>query len=356
MRLIKVLAVCRKFCPALALSLLAITLNACASSDGAKESSGTFESPLDGMYPRTVGDWSEVRVTAIALCHPNDYWVIQVDGLATGGDGQSLDRYIEGIVRPDGVIVRPKAYYLDNPGPYCPGEGGPSVGDAVGIPDVVKGARQTAWIWFEGIRDFITADESSRLILILTDNGFSTGNRYYIRPWNSSDPKVESGTSASPDMSGRVDLATMQQAITRQLGEGICGAPNDDGIVPGALWERKLLVKLPEISANQFCDSFDNKDAYFAWFPTEIDLDLYLESVIAAGFDAGVDFSVNNELHSLNSNDDGDILIGNNGMIAYSENGLANYQLDWGNDWILVSNWGELFAYICLRTSCPTVP
>lgn len=348
MHLLKILNVYKKFYPALALSLLAITLNACASSDGAKESSGTFESPLDGMYPRTVGDWSDVMVTAIALCHPNDYWVIRVDGLATGGDGQSLDRYIEGIVRPDGVIVRPKAYYLENPGPYCPGEGGPSVSDAVGIPDVVKGARQTAWIWFEGIRDFITAEDLNRLALILTDTGYSGGNRSYIRPWISPDARIETGVSASPEMSGKIEsLMTMADALGRYRGDGECRVNVETGVDAREIWERKLFAQLPENSENVLCS-----DVYLLWFPTDTDLWQYLESAITGADEAAINFQ-DTELRFLGGGEPG-ILIGFNGIVASPFGSLSEYERDWGKDhWIRVSNWAELTDLVCLLATCP---
>ena len=168
--------------------LLALVLASASCSGNSNQAvsdsvnTGSASAPIDGIGPLTVGDWTDLTVKAVALCYPNDFWVIEVSGVAAKKEGQSLDRYIEGLVGSKGVIYRLYRYYDDNPGPYCTGEGPPRPGDSFGTPDVIMGSRQTAWVWFKDIRDVIESSETDQLVLVMTDNGYSSGTRFFIKP------------------------------------------------------------------------------------------------------------------------------------------------------------------------------
>lgn len=169
------------------LSVLVLLAAGCSgdSSEDVSESvnTGTASAPIDGTGPLTMGDWTDLTVKAVALCHPNDYWVIEVSGVAAKKEAQSLDNYIEGLVGSTGVLFKPFRYYDENPGAFCPGEAnGRSPGDDYGTPDVIRGARQTTWVWFDDISGFIDPSETDQLVFVMTDNGYSSGNRFYIKP------------------------------------------------------------------------------------------------------------------------------------------------------------------------------
>jgi hypothetical protein len=156
---------------------------ACSNSEEVSESVnfGTPTAPIDGTGPLEMGDWTDLTVNAVALCYP-EYFVIEVSGVAAEKDSQSLDDYIEGLVGSKGVVLKPDRYYTDNPGAFCVGERPGGILDMdYGTPDVIRGVRQTTWVKFDGFEDDI-GPGIDQIVLIMTDNGYSFGDRFYIKP------------------------------------------------------------------------------------------------------------------------------------------------------------------------------